>query len=144
MRASGLTALGGADARRLGHWALTQAVVSFEINVALYNELPSGTKDYLSADEAMLPTVFLAMFVMYLTCLVLWIWTMYSKQTTTLKIHYLMAGLLMAKVRPRRAPPPPPPLLSSARTRAPSLGRYELIKTHAAVWDTCSLTTMGG
>lgn len=43
----------------MGHWALAQAVVSFEISVLLYNEGPGGMRDYLSAGEAMLPTVYM-------------------------------------------------------------------------------------
>lgn len=76
---------------------LPQAVVSFNIHVSLYNENTNGAKDYLSAGEAMLPTVFMIMFVLYLVSFCLWIYTMYSKNTTTLKIHYLMAGLLVSK-----------------------------------------------
>jgi hypothetical protein len=34
-------------------------VVSFEISVLLYNEGPGGMRDYLSAGEAMLPTVYM-------------------------------------------------------------------------------------
>jgi hypothetical protein len=74
-----------------------QAVVSFNIHVSLYNEGTNGAKDFLSAGEAMLPTVFMMMFVLYLVSFVMWIYTMYSKNTTTLKIHYLMAGLLVSK-----------------------------------------------
>lgn len=37
------------------------------------------------------------MFVLYSVALVMWIYNMYAKRTTTLKIHYLMAGLLTAK-----------------------------------------------
>jgi hypothetical protein len=37
------------------------------------------------------------MFVLYSVALVMWVFNMYSKRTTTLKIHYLMAGLLTAK-----------------------------------------------
>jgi len=76
---------------------LPQAVVSFEISVLLYNEGPGGMRDYLSAGEAMLPTVYMVMFVLYSVALVMWIYNMYAKRTTTLKIHYLMGGLLTAK-----------------------------------------------
>mmetsp|Transcript_26161 Transcript_26161/g.49709 ORF Transcript_26161/g.49709 Transcript_26161/m.49709 type:complete len:442 (-) Transcript_26161:342-1667(-) len=76
---------------------LPQAVVSFEIQVALYNEGAGGAKDYLSAGEAMLPTVYMVMFVLYAVSLGIWLWTMYSRRSTTLKIHYLMAALLLAK-----------------------------------------------
>jgi len=37
------------------------------------------------------------MFVLYSVALVMWIYNMYAKRTTTLKIHYLMGGLLTAK-----------------------------------------------
>eukprot|EP00238_Polyblepharides_amylifera_P011587 CAMPEP_0196582350 /NCGR_PEP_ID=MMETSP1081-20130531/38671_1 /TAXON_ID=36882 /ORGANISM="Pyramimonas amylifera, Strain CCMP720" /LENGTH=438 /DNA_ID=CAMNT_0041902889 /DNA_START=78 /DNA_END=1394 /DNA_ORIENTATION=+ len=76
---------------------LPQAVVSFDINVALYNEGASGAKDYLSAGEAMLPTVYMVMFVLYVVSIMMWAWTMYSKRTTTLKIHYMMGVLVLCK-----------------------------------------------
>lgn len=92
---------------------LPQAVVSFEIKVSLYNENSAGSKDYLSAGEAMLPTVYMIMFVLYLCALILWSYGIYSKNTTSHKIHYLMGGLLLAK----------------AMTVLSQSGMYHLIRT---------------
>mmetsp|Transcript_36210 Transcript_36210/g.43686 ORF Transcript_36210/g.43686 Transcript_36210/m.43686 type:complete len:435 (+) Transcript_36210:161-1465(+) len=76
---------------------MPNAVVSFHAKVSLYNEGPDGARDYLSAGEAMLPTVYMIMFVLYSTGFVLWAYNCYQKKTTAQRIHVLMCFLVFAK-----------------------------------------------
>ena len=41
-----------------------QGVVSFDIQMSLYNEKANGAKDYLSVGESMLPTVYTLAFIL--------------------------------------------------------------------------------
>lgn len=71
--------------------------VSATIHVEMYNEAWSGSKDFLSAGEAPLPTVYLVMAVFYLLASCIWAGVLYQNRPTVLKIHYLMLGLIVFK-----------------------------------------------
>lgn len=71
--------------------------VSARIHVEMYNEAWSGSRDFLSAGEAPLPTVYLVMAVFYLLAALIWAGVLYQNRTTVLKIHYLMLSLVVFK-----------------------------------------------
>jgi len=72
-------------------------VVSFDIRVGLYNEGANGARDYLSAGEAPLPTVYFVMFILYVLCCGIWAYTVYYAGTARQRIHYLMLILVFFK-----------------------------------------------
>ena len=71
--------------------------VSAKIHAELYNEDWSGSRDYLSADEAPLPLVFLVMAILYLLSGSIWGMVMYQYRETANKIHFLMLALVFCK-----------------------------------------------
>lgn len=71
--------------------------VSAHIHVELYNEAWSGSRDFLSAGEAPLPTVYVVMAVFYFLAGAIWTAVLYQNRSTVLKIHYLMLSLIVFK-----------------------------------------------
>eukprot|EP00899_Mesostigma_viride_P005379 jgi/Mesvir1/14842/Mv05464-RA.1 len=75
-----------------------RALVSFHARIALYNEGPSGEKDYLSAGESPLPLIFFCSFLCYVVAGAVWGYLLYERRSTgTLKIHVLMGVLVVLK-----------------------------------------------
>eukprot|EP00227_Mantoniella_beaufortii_P008885 CAMPEP_0197577636 /NCGR_PEP_ID=MMETSP1326-20131121/2194_1 /TAXON_ID=1155430 /ORGANISM="Genus nov. species nov., Strain RCC2288" /LENGTH=451 /DNA_ID=CAMNT_0043140735 /DNA_START=32 /DNA_END=1387 /DNA_ORIENTATION=+ len=79
-------------------------VVSFDITVELSNKLPSGKKDFLSAGEKPLPTLYLVAFFCYLSAGITWVWCLWRARQATEggvqsvhKIHFLMGVLIAFK-----------------------------------------------
>lgn len=77
------------------------SAVSFTITVDLYNTLPNGDKDYLSAGEKPLPTMYMFAFFTFAAAAVVWAWVLFNaKQTqpgSVKRIHWLMLLLVCIK-----------------------------------------------
>ena len=77
------------------------SAVSFTITVDLYNTLPNGDKDYLSAGEKPLPTMYMFAFFTFAAAAVVWAWVLFNaKQTqpgSVKRIHWLMLLLVCVK-----------------------------------------------
>jgi len=89
------------------------AVISASVRVALYNEGPNGVRDYLSVGEALLPTLYMVMFVLMAVAATLWGLVIFKERANSLKIHIMMFLLVVFKTLS---------LLSQA-------GRYHMIRT---------------
>ena len=72
-------------------------VVSFKAQVTMYNVGFDGSRDYLSAGEALLPTVYTVMAVFYFLAAAAWGFVLYKYKATSHKIHYLMLALVCFK-----------------------------------------------
>lgn len=71
--------------------------VSFDVVVEMYNVDSSGKKDYLSAGETELQTVFWVMFGVFLAATFIWCGFAWKNREHAQRIHYLMAALGIAK-----------------------------------------------
>ena len=74
-----------------------QGVVSFDIQMSLYNEKANGAKDYLSVGESMLPTVYTLAFILFLILGVIWALTLSKKRAMAHRVHYFMGVLIIFK-----------------------------------------------
>ena len=76
-------------------------LVSFDITVELSNKLASGKKDYLSAGEKPLPTLYLVAFFAYLSAALAWFWCLWkaknSEEGGVKHIHVFMGVLIVLK-----------------------------------------------
>jgi len=92
--------------------------VSFEVIVELFNPMAGGGKDYLSAGEKPLPTMFVLFFFVYCGVGATWAYTLWSaknsQEGSVQKIHLLMGVLVIFK----------------ALTVLSQSGMYHLIRMH--------------
>ena len=58
-------------------------MVTFDITVELYNTLPSGGRDFLSAGEKPLPTLYLVAFFCYLSAGITWVWCLWRARQSS-------------------------------------------------------------
>lgn len=72
-------------------------VVTMTIYSEMYNLLPGGGKDYLSAGDAPLPVLFTVMAVFFFVAALAWAWVLYTNRATAHKVHYLMLALVFFK-----------------------------------------------
>lgn len=71
--------------------------VSFKITAKFYNPGENG-RDYLSAGDIPLPSIYFNFTLVFFGCLVVWIWVLKKKFGSVHAIHYLMLLLLVLKV----------------------------------------------
>ncbi|ONK62368.1 uncharacterized protein A4U43_C07F3160 [Asparagus officinalis] len=76
-----------------------ESEVSMSVRTVLYNAQPDGSRDYLPIGEAPVPTVCFLFSLIYVAFLVIWIhFGLIANRSSAHRIHYLMAGLLVAKI----------------------------------------------
>ena len=94
------------------------SAVSFDITVELYNHMEGGKKDYLSAGEKPLPTLYFLCFCAFVAMGCAWAWNLHTSRNTqpgsVQKIHLLMGVLVIFK----------------ALTVLSQSGMYHLIRMH--------------
>ncbi|XP_015969917.1 protein CANDIDATE G-PROTEIN COUPLED RECEPTOR 7 [Arachis duranensis] len=71
--------------------------VSMDVRTEVYNLESDGSRDYLSAGQTQLPTLFTFFSLTYLVFLGFWIYTCYHNKRSVHRIHLLMGGLLLMK-----------------------------------------------
>ncbi|XP_039066043.1 protein CANDIDATE G-PROTEIN COUPLED RECEPTOR 7-like [Hibiscus syriacus] len=71
--------------------------VSMDVRTEIYNLDWDGSKDYLSAGQTQLPSLYTVFSVLYLAFLAYWIFLCYTNRRSVHRIHLLMAGLLLFK-----------------------------------------------
>ncbi|KAK4772865.1 hypothetical protein SAY87_027884 [Trapa incisa] len=71
--------------------------VSMNVHTELYNLDRDGSKDYLSAGQTQLPSLFFLFSVAYFAFLGFWIYICLHNRRNVHRIHLLMAGLLLMK-----------------------------------------------
>jgi len=100
---------------------LEDTVVSFDIQVSLYNVDMDGNPDFLSVGESELPIIYMAMFVLFTVAGACWTALVIKNWAAAHSIHYMMIVLAVLKALT---------LLSQA-------GMYHLIKTtgHPDGWN---------
>ncbi|XP_058756651.1 protein CANDIDATE G-PROTEIN COUPLED RECEPTOR 7-like [Vicia villosa] len=74
-----------------------QTSVSMVVRTEIFNLDSDGSKDYLSAGQTQLPSIFFLFFLAYLTFFVFWVYTCYTNKHSVHRIHLLMAVLLLMK-----------------------------------------------
>ncbi|KAJ7977053.1 Transmembrane receptor [Quillaja saponaria] len=67
--------------------------VSMVVRTEVYNLDRDGSKDYLSAGQTQLPSLYFIFFVSYFAFLGFWVYTCYKNKRSFHRIHLLMAGL---------------------------------------------------
>lgn len=75
---------------------VAESQVTMNVQTEVYN-LDDGVKDYLSAGQTQLPTLFFLFSLAYFGFLGLWIYICYNNKRSVHRIHALMAGLLLMK-----------------------------------------------
>ncbi|CAM8972779.1 unnamed protein product [Rhodiola kirilowii] len=73
-----------------------QTQVSMDLRTEVYN-LDQGVKDYLSAGQTQLPTLYTLFALCYIAFLVFWVCTCYQNKLSAHRIHGLMGLLLLMK-----------------------------------------------
>ncbi|KAL9673124.1 hypothetical protein QQ045_029377 [Rhodiola kirilowii] len=73
-----------------------QTQVSMDLRTEVYN-LDQGVKDYLSAGQTQLPTLYTLFALCYIAFLVFWVRTCYQNKLSAHRIHGLMGLLLLMK-----------------------------------------------
>lgn len=109
-----------------GEWSLFFAncqkpsVVSFDLSVSLYN-IHNGQKDYLSIGEDMIPSVYLAAFILFVVAGVMWAGVVIMARQNAHRIHIFMILLVFFK----------------ALTLLSQFGMFHLIRTtgHPDGWN---------
>lgn len=71
--------------------------VSMEVRTELFNLDLDGSKDFLSAGQTQLPSLFFLFSLVYLAFVGFWIYNCHSNRRSVHRIHLLMAGLLLMK-----------------------------------------------
>ncbi|QCE07008.1 protein GPR107-like [Vigna unguiculata] len=71
--------------------------VSMAVHTALYNLDPDNSRDYLSAGQTQLPSLFSLFSVAYFAFLGLWLYLCHSNRRSLHRIHLLMGALLLMK-----------------------------------------------
>ncbi|CAI8614529.1 unnamed protein product [Vicia faba] len=74
-----------------------QTSVSMVVRTEIFNLDSDGSKDYLSAGQTQLPSIFFLFFLAYLTFFIFWVYTSYTNKHSVHRIHLLMAVLLLMK-----------------------------------------------
>ena len=102
--------------------------VSFNLEVELYNPLSGGGKDYLSAGEKPLPTLYLIAFFVYAAVGAFWALTLYNSKNsqphTYQQIHLLMGVLVFFTPSPCCAKAGCPRLAALRATRRGGTSRF--------------------
>ncbi|KAF7804521.1 protein GPR107-like [Senna tora] len=71
--------------------------VSMVVRTEVYNLDTDGAKDYLSAGQTQLPTLFFLFSLAYFAFLGVWVYICYNNKRSVHRIHLLMSGLLLIK-----------------------------------------------
>ncbi|KAL9318296.1 hypothetical protein ACSQ67_014813 [Phaseolus vulgaris] len=71
--------------------------VSMAVHTELYNLDPDTSRDYLSAGQTQLPSLFFVFSVAYFAFLALWFYLCHSNRRSLHRIHLLMGALLLMK-----------------------------------------------
>ncbi|KAI6698151.1 hypothetical protein NL676_018270 [Syzygium grande] len=71
--------------------------VSMDVRTELYNLDPDSSKDFLSAGQTQLPSLFSLFSLAYLAFVGFWIYTCRRNRRSVHRIHLLMGGLLLMK-----------------------------------------------
>ncbi|KAK9290024.1 hypothetical protein L1049_008187 [Liquidambar formosana] len=74
-----------------------ESTVSMRVRTEVYNFDAGGVKDYLSAGQTQLPSLYFLFSLVYFAFLGFWIYTCYTNKRSVHRIHMLMAGLLLMK-----------------------------------------------
>ncbi|XP_058738173.1 protein CANDIDATE G-PROTEIN COUPLED RECEPTOR 7-like [Vicia villosa] len=74
-----------------------QTSVSMVVRTEIFNLDSDGSKDYLSAGQTQLPSIFFLFFLAYLTFFIFWVYTCSTNKHSVHRIHLLMAVLLLMK-----------------------------------------------
>ncbi|XP_045800319.1 protein CANDIDATE G-PROTEIN COUPLED RECEPTOR 7-like [Trifolium pratense] len=75
----------------------SETSVSMVVRTEIFNFDSNGSRDYLSAGQTQLPSLFFLFFVAYLAFFVVWVYTCYIYKHLIHRIHLLMAVLLLMK-----------------------------------------------
>ncbi|WVY92359.1 hypothetical protein V8G54_031447 [Vigna mungo] len=65
------------------------------VHTKLFNLDPDNSRDYLSASQTQLPSLFFLFFVTYFAFLALWLYLCHSNRRSLHRIHLLMGALLL-------------------------------------------------
>lgn len=71
--------------------------VTMKVRTEVYNLDRDGSRDYLSAGNTQLPSLYAFFFMLYLGALGYWIYFCHTNQRSVHRIHLLMGGLLLFK-----------------------------------------------
>ncbi|KAK7245223.1 hypothetical protein RIF29_40058 [Crotalaria pallida] len=71
--------------------------VSMHVRTEVYNLEPDGSRDYLSAGQTQLPSLYTLFAITYVGFLALWLYICVTNKRSVHRIHLLMAGLLLMK-----------------------------------------------
>ncbi|XP_061366661.1 protein CANDIDATE G-PROTEIN COUPLED RECEPTOR 7-like [Gastrolobium bilobum] len=74
-----------------------ETAVSMVVRTEVFNLDSDGSRDYLSAGQTQLPSLFFLFFIAYLAFFGLWVYLCYANKRSVHRIHFLMAGLLLMK-----------------------------------------------
>ncbi|XP_057970345.1 protein CANDIDATE G-PROTEIN COUPLED RECEPTOR 7-like [Malania oleifera] len=74
-----------------------ESAVTMDVRTEVYNLDDGGVKDYLSAGQTQLPTLFFLFFLAYIVFLGVWIYVCFKNKQSVHRIHLLMGGLLLMK-----------------------------------------------
>ncbi|XP_019449860.1 PREDICTED: protein GPR107-like [Lupinus angustifolius] len=71
--------------------------VSMHVRTEVYNLDADGSKDYLSAGQTHLPSLYFVFTITYIVFMILWLRFCFTNRGSVHRIHMLMAGLLLMK-----------------------------------------------
>ncbi|KAK7279413.1 hypothetical protein RJT34_24465 [Clitoria ternatea] len=74
-----------------------ESSVSMAVHTELFNLEPDRSRDYLSAGQTQLPSLFFLFSIAYSAFLAFWLYTCYHNKRSLHRIHLLMASLLLMK-----------------------------------------------
>ncbi|KAK7345637.1 hypothetical protein VNO77_16245 [Canavalia gladiata] len=74
-----------------------ESSVSMVVHAELFNLDPDNSRDYLSAGQTQLPSLFFLFSLAYFAFLGFWLYLFYSNKRSLHRIHLLMASLLLVK-----------------------------------------------
>ncbi|XP_027363017.1 protein GPR107-like [Abrus precatorius] len=74
-----------------------QSNISMNVHIEIFNLHPDGTRDYLSAGQTLLPSLFFLFSLVYFAFFFFWIFVCYLNKLSLRFIHFLMASLLLIK-----------------------------------------------
>ncbi|CAA6656852.1 unnamed protein product [Spirodela intermedia] len=75
-----------------------ETTVSMYVRTEMYNGLPDGPRDYLSAGQSSLPSIYTFFATAYIVFVGIWIYIcLFKNRPSTHHIHLLMGGLLLVK-----------------------------------------------
>ncbi|KAK1434933.1 hypothetical protein QVD17_00688 [Tagetes erecta] len=74
-----------------------QSLVTMDVRTELYNIDDGATKDYLSAGQTQLPSLYFIFSLIYLCFVAFWIYVCFKNKRSVHRVHLLMGGLVAMK-----------------------------------------------